>query len=75
MAAPIPPVMVAAVLLAAVLHAVWNSLAKTIDDQLVGFMVMDTTGIVICLAAMLVVAAPAVASWPFIAASACLHVG
>jgi drug/metabolite transporter (DMT)-like permease len=66
---------VAAVLLAAVLHAAWNSLAKAIDDQLVGFMLIDAAGIVVCLAALLVVAAPAVASWPFIAASACLHVG
>jgi drug/metabolite transporter (DMT)-like permease len=67
--------MVAAVLLAAVLHAVWNSLAKTIDDQLVGFMLLDATGIVVCLAALLVVAPPAPASWPFIAASSCLHLG
>jgi drug/metabolite transporter (DMT)-like permease len=72
---PIPAVMVAAVLLAAVLHAVWNSLAKAIDDQLVGFMLIDVTGMVVCLAAILVVAPPAVSSWPFIAASACLHVG
>jgi drug/metabolite transporter (DMT)-like permease len=67
--------MVAAVLLAAVLHAAWNSLAKTIDDQLAGFMLLDLTGIVVCLAALLVVAVPAAASRPFIAASACLHVG
>jgi len=67
--------MVAAVLLAAVLHAAWNSLAKTIDDQLAGFMLLDLTGIVVCLAALAVVAMPAAASRPFIAASACLHVG
>jgi len=67
--------MVAAVLLAAVLHAAWNSLAKTIDDQLAGFMLLDLTGVVVCLAALLVIAAPAAASRPFIAASACLHVG
>lgn len=75
MASPIPPLMVAAVLLAAVLHAIWNSLAKTIDDQLVGFMVMDVTGMVASLAAFLLVGPPALSSWPFIAASACLHVG
>jgi drug/metabolite transporter (DMT)-like permease len=74
-ASPIPPLMVAAVLLAAVLHAIWNSLVKTIDDQLVGFMVMDVTGMVACLAAILLVGPPAPSSWPFIAASACLHVG
>jgi drug/metabolite transporter (DMT)-like permease len=67
--------MVAAVLLAAVLHAVWNSLAKAIDDQLVGFMLLDLTGVACCLVAIPLVAAPAVASWPFIGASACLHVG
>src|SRR6266511_1756541 len=32
-------------------------------------------GIAVCLAAIPVVAAPAPSSWPFIAASACLHVG
>jgi uncharacterized membrane protein len=74
-AAPIPTIMVGAVLLAAVLHAVWNSLAKAIGDQLIGFMLIDVTGVALCLAAMPALAAPAVASWPFIGASACLHMG
>jgi len=63
------------VLAAAVLHAAWNSLAKTVGDQLVGFMVLDLTGMATCVAALPLVAAPAAASWPFIAGSACLHVG
>jgi drug/metabolite transporter (DMT)-like permease len=74
-ASPIPPVMVGAVLLAAVLHATWNSLAKTIGDQLIGFVLIDVASMVVCLVAIPLVAPPAVSSWPFIAASACLHVG
>jgi len=67
--------MVAAVLLAAVLHAVWNSLAKAIHEQLVGFVLMDVAAVVLCLAALAVVAGPAAASWPFIGTSGVLHLG
>lgn len=67
--------LVAAVLLAAVLHAVWNSIAKAIDEQLVGFVLMDVSGVLLCLAALAVVAGPAAASWPFIGASGFLQVG
>jgi drug/metabolite transporter (DMT)-like permease len=66
---------VAAVLLAAVLHAVWNSLAKTVRDQLAGFAMLNLASLTICLAALALVPGPAAASRPFIAGSALLHVG
>jgi drug/metabolite transporter (DMT)-like permease len=66
---------VAVVLLAALLHALWNSLAKTVPDQLAGFVVLNLTSLAICLAALTLVPSPARASWPFIGVSAGLHVG
>ncbi len=65
----------AAVLLAALLHAIWNSLAKTTRDQLAGFAVLNLTTLGICLVALVLVSGPAPASRPFIALSAVLHVG
>ena len=71
---PVGITVVGAVLLAAVLHAVWNALAHSIDDQLVGFALMGvglTAG-----AAVVVVLSPlpATASWGYLAGSALLHV-
>ncbi len=63
-----------AVLLAAVLHAVWNAMAHAIGDQLVGFALM---GVAVGVGgAVLVVVSPAPerAAWPYIAASALAHV-
>jgi hypothetical protein len=37
----------ATVLAAAVLHAVWNALMKHVDDRLVGFTLIDLTGMVL----------------------------
>jgi drug/metabolite transporter (DMT)-like permease len=65
---------IGAVLLAAVLHAVWNAAAHAITDQLVGFALIGVAvtvgGGVIVLASP----APSKASWPFLAGSALLHV-
>lgn len=63
-----------AVLVAAVLHAVWNALAHAIGDQLVAFAligvaVTDGAGGIV-----LASPAPSTASWPFLAGSAALHV-
>ena len=68
------PSLVAAVLLAAVLHAVWNALAHSIADKLVGFALI---GVALTLLAAPVVALaplPAAASWPFLTGSAIVHV-
>ncbi len=71
---PVSLAVIGAVLLAAVLHAVWNALAHSIDDQLIGFALIGVAlaigGAVIVLASP----APARACWPFLAGSAVLHV-
>ena len=64
---------IGAVLLAAVLHAVWNALAHSIGDQLVGFALI---GVAITVGAGVIVLAspaPATASWPYLACSGALH--
>jgi RsiW-degrading membrane proteinase PrsW (M82 family) len=63
-----------AVLFSALLHATWNSLAHAVSDRLVGFAligVADGIG-----GALMVVFAglPPAGAWPFIIASAALHV-
>ena len=63
-----------AVLLAAVLHAVWNAMAHAIDDQLVGFALMGAAVTMGAGAIVLASPAPSRASWPFLAGSAALHV-
>jgi drug/metabolite transporter (DMT)-like permease len=65
---------VLAVLFSALLHASWNSLAHAVDDRLVGFALI---GVVDCVggAAMALIAGPPPSgAWPFIIASAALHV-
>lgn len=73
--APVGLAVVGAVLLAAVLHAVWNALAHAIDDQLVGFALIGIAVSVGAAGMVLASPVPAYASWPFLAASAVLHVG
>ncbi|MBO0675877.1 EamA family transporter [Mycolicibacterium sp. S2-37] len=63
-----------AVLFSALLHAVWNSLAHNVSDRLVGFALI---GLVDCVGGAAMVAAaglPPGGAWPFIVASAMLHV-
>ena len=65
---------VVAVLFSALLHAVWNSLAHNIDDRLVGFALIgaaDAAGGAVMAA---VAGLPPAGAWPFIIASAALHV-
>jgi len=63
-----------AVLGAALLHASWNALIKSGADPILdtALVALASSGIAIALAAW--VAPPAPASWPFIAASALIHV-
>jgi drug/metabolite transporter (DMT)-like permease len=68
------PVLVGAVLFAALLHAIWNSCAHAIGDRLVGFALI---GIAATLGGGVLVAVgglPPAASWPFVLASAATHV-
>ncbi|MEU6946820.1 DMT family transporter [Streptomyces sp. NPDC046316] len=69
------PLVVAAVLLAAVTHAAWNAMAHTIRDQLLSFTLIAGGGALIGGVAALFVPLPAAAAWPYLIASAVLHVG
>jgi drug/metabolite transporter (DMT)-like permease len=63
------------VLLAAVLHATWNALLKGGQDRLATFVVLDLTGVALCLLAVPLLPGPAPASWVFIALSTLIHIG
>ncbi|MEU2428052.1 EamA family transporter [Streptomyces sp. NPDC007861] len=65
----------AAVLMAAVTHASWNAIAHHIKDQLVGFTLIlggaaSIGAVMACFAPL-----PAAAAWPYLIASAALHIG
>ncbi|MDT9692163.1 DMT family transporter [Streptomyces sp. P9(2023)] len=68
------PLVVAAVLLAAVTHAAWNAMAHTIRDQLLSFTLISGGGALIGGVAALFVPLPASGAWPYLVASAVLHV-
>ncbi|MGW0970871.1 EamA family transporter [Streptomyces sp. NPDC002516] len=68
------PLVAAAVLLAAITHAGWNALAHRIEDKLVGFTLIAGGGMLVGLAMAPFVALPAAAAWPYLLASACVHV-
>ncbi len=63
-----------AVLFSALLHATWNSLAHAVSDRLVGFALIGVAdmiggGLMVVFSGM-----PPAGAWPFIVASASLHV-
>lgn len=58
------PLVTAAVLLAAVTHAIWNAIAHQITDKLVGFTLIAGGGTLIGLAMVPFVAFPAAGAWP-----------
>ncbi|MER6674863.1 DMT family transporter [Streptomyces sp. NPDC000983] len=68
------PLVATAVLLAAVTHASWNALAHRIPDKLVGFALISGGGMAIGLAAVPFTAFPAAGAWPYLIASAVIHV-
>jgi drug/metabolite transporter (DMT)-like permease len=70
----IGPTVIAAVLTAAVLHAVWNALAHAIDDQLVGFALIGVSVTLGSVPIVLLSPGPARASWPYLIGSVVLHV-
>lgn len=69
------PAIIALVLLAAAMHATWNALLKHGDDGFWGMTVMGVATALFCAVAAIFLPLPAAASWPYIAASALLHVG
>ncbi|MFJ3618024.1 EamA family transporter [Streptomyces iakyrus] len=68
------PLVTAAVLLAAVTHAGWNAIAHKITDKLAGFTLISGGGVVIGLALAPFVAFPAAGAWPYLLASAAVHI-
>lgn len=73
-ATSLTPAIVAAVLFAALLHATWNSIAHGISDRLVGFALIGLVDCVGGAALVMVAGLPPAGSWPFIIASALVHV-
>jgi drug/metabolite transporter (DMT)-like permease len=70
----VTPLVTAAVLLAAVTHAGWNAIAHKITDKLVGFTLISGGGVLIGLALMPFGAFPAAGAWPYLLASAAVHI-
>ncbi|MFI0981342.1 EamA family transporter [Streptomyces sp. NPDC021093] len=68
------PLVVAAVLVAALTHASWNAIAHHIKDQLVSFTLISGGGLLIGLVGALFVPFPAAEAWPYLILSAVLHV-
>ncbi|WP_030950943.1 DMT family transporter [Streptomyces sp. NRRL S-481] len=68
------PLVTAAVLLAAVTHASWNAIAHKITDKLAGFALISGGGLVIGLAMAPFVGFPEARAWPYLLASAVIHI-
>ena len=60
---------------AALVHAIWNALVKTDGDRLALMKVMSVTQLLLSLGLLPFVVPPAVASWPYLAASPVLATG
>src|SRR5262245_41864722 len=71
---PLGSLVLAAVLVGAVLHASWNAIAHGIADRLVGFTLIGLAYTGVCAVAVLAAGFPSPQAWPFILASAGLHV-
>jgi drug/metabolite transporter (DMT)-like permease len=67
------PVLVLLVLAAAVLHALWNAMAKSGGRPGFSIASYQLVGSVVCLAATPFVPSPSVESWPMILASVIIH--
>ncbi|MER7398030.1 EamA family transporter [Streptomyces sp. NPDC000151] len=68
------PLVVAAVLAAAVTHAAWNAIAHGIKDQLLAFTLVGSGGAVCGAVLAALSPLPASGAWPFLIGSAILHV-
>lgn len=64
----------AVVLAASVIHATWNALAKAMTDQFVAFALIAATQACWGAAVIVAVGGPAGPAWPFVLASAAIHV-
>ncbi|WP_411126010.1 EamA family transporter [Streptomyces sp. x-19] len=68
------PLVVAAVLLAAVTHASWNAIAHGIRDQLLAFTLVGGGGALCGALLACLTPLPAAAAWPYLLGSAVLHI-
>jgi drug/metabolite transporter (DMT)-like permease len=64
----------AAVLLAAFLHAAWNALVKSAADKFLTTIMVASSAALLAAIALPFLTSPASESWPYIAASALIHV-
>jgi drug/metabolite transporter (DMT)-like permease len=67
------PVTLFLVLLAALLHASWNALAKASGDPLVNLAVVTTTGGVLALPLLFILPFPSAETWTWLGLSAVIH--
>jgi drug/metabolite transporter (DMT)-like permease len=70
----VTPLVVAAVLVAAVTHAAWNAVAHQIKDQLLAFTLVGGGGALCGLVLICFVPVPEAAAWPPLVVSAAVHV-
>nr|WP_037830101.1 DMT family transporter [Streptomyces sp. NRRL S-325] len=68
------PLVAAAVLAAAITHASWNAIAHAIRDQLLSFTLISGGGALIGAVLVCLAPFPAAGAWPYLLASAALHV-
>jgi len=61
------------VLIAAILHAVWNAIVKCGDDKSVAVATISAVNVAVGLVLVIVVDPPARESWPFLIASTLIH--
>lgn len=64
-----------AVLVAALLHAVWNALVKSGGDRLLTLAAVNSTGALAAIPLVMLADLPAPASWPWLLLSSLLHCG
>ncbi|MCG8560876.1 MAG: DMT family transporter [Hyphomicrobiales bacterium] len=69
------PVVVSLVLLAALLHASWNALIKTRGDRLATIALMSASSAALVAPFAFAVTFPQSATWPWLLASALVHIG
>ena len=63
------------VLLAGLIHAVWNAMAKGITSQSTSFALMNVGIAVVSWVALPFIGVPRAAAWPFVLASVACHLG
>jgi len=71
----VPPLILALVLGAALLHATWNALLRSGADRLWSISLMCLVSAAVALPFAFILPAPAMASWPYAVASSALQIG